>query len=410
MQKGYTLLSVDDDKFIQSVITSSLESEYNIITASTGQEGVALAKREQPDIILLDVEMPGMNGYEVCDLLKHDDDTRAIPVIFLSSLSNLRSRMLGYEAGGADFLVKPFEEPEIKAKINNLIGLTASNAVLKEQATSASDAAYTAMKGSSELGLAIHFVEHIFACHDIESIAKRFFSSSQQLGLQTNLMFVMAGKRSYFKDSGKACPPLEQDVMSTIFDRGQRIVDFGARTQISYPHVSVLIKNMPLSDMDAYGRFKDLMPAMLGAADAKLKTMEVSEAITGQTVQLAEAFAHVRSTLSKVGEQLDENQSKVVHLLSGVLNELEEKIPLMGLEDDQERYLIERLDAAFVGAQDLIEGSESTHRAFKSVTKVLQKLAEKQKTLAQDIEETQRSDDEAEAHTGEGVTGEVELF
>lgn len=413
MRNGYTVLSIDDDKFIRSLVTSCLQADYNVITANNGQQGIQTAEAEQPDVILLDVEMPGMNGYEVCDKLKHNPTTKDIPVVFLSSLSNLRSRMLGYEAGGSDFLVKPFDEPEIRAKLKNLIALRSSNAVLKEQASSASDAAYTAMKGSSELGLAVHFVENIFSGTGIESIAERFFSATRQLSLRCNLMFVINGSRVYFADSGSSCPPLEVDVMSTIFDKGERFVDFGTRTQINYPHVAVLVKNMPLDDMDTYGRYKDLLPAMLGAADARLNTIEMEQAIALQTSQLSDVFDNVKDMLSKVGGELGSSQDSVLSLLRGVLNELEEKIPLMGLEEDQELYLINKLDSTIVGAQSLVEEGENSRKAFGAVISVLEKIAEKQKELAKRVSVNRRGSESpqiSDADAADSVTGEVELF
>ena len=127
MTKLWKILSIDDDAFMHRIIKKELQYTYEVITANSGQVGIDMAIDELPDIILLDVEMPGMNGYEVCDKLKYHDATKSIPVIFLSSLSNIRSRMLGYEAGAADFLVKPFVGGELIAKLNSLVSLKKLN-------------------------------------------------------------------------------------------------------------------------------------------------------------------------------------------------------------------------------------------------------------------------------------------
>ena len=413
MPSGFTVLTIDDDKFVRGVIKNALEPDCDVIEAESGPAGLELAKTKDPDIVILDVEMPGMNGYEVCDHLKHMDETKDIPVIFLSSLSNLRSRMQGYEVGGADFLVKPFDEPEVKAKIKNLINISHSNAMLKEQVDTASVAAYSAMKGSSELGLAIQFVEHIFTARSVDVIAKRFFNATSTLGLRCNLMFVDDGERSYFDDVGKQCRPLEIEVMSTIFDKGQRIVDFGNRTQINYPHVAILVKNMPLDDMEAYGRIKDLLPAMLGATDAKVSTIEIEHAIANQTKQLSDAFSSVQATLTDVGTAMEQNQNRVIAVLSSVLLEMEEKLPTMGLEEDQEKYIISQLDGSLVAAQDLVENGERSKESFQKVIRVLQVLAERQKDLAEQVQyqsDTEDNDASSSGTSDDELTGEVELF
>ena len=88
----WKVLTIDDDALMQKIIKKELQQSYEVISASSGQAGIDSALNELPDIILLDVEMPGMNGYEVCDKLKYHDSTKHIPVIFLSSLSNIGSR------------------------------------------------------------------------------------------------------------------------------------------------------------------------------------------------------------------------------------------------------------------------------------------------------------------------------
>jgi DNA-binding response OmpR family regulator len=142
------ILVIDDDKFIQKVLVKSLRDDYDTEVASSGEQGIALAQRYKPHVILLDVEMPGQNGYEVCDSLKHEAVTCDIPVVFLSSHSSLRERMLGYEVGGQDYLVKPFELEELRAKLGKITGAQAENLSLRSSAASAQNTAMEAMTSS----------------------------------------------------------------------------------------------------------------------------------------------------------------------------------------------------------------------------------------------------------------------
>ena len=103
------ILAIDDDKFIHRVVDETLKDFCKVIHANNGEEGIRSAVKNNSDIILLDVEMPGMNGYEVCDLLKKDSSTSDIPVMFLSGKGALTERVRGYNSGGNDYIVKPFE-------------------------------------------------------------------------------------------------------------------------------------------------------------------------------------------------------------------------------------------------------------------------------------------------------------
>jgi len=96
-------------------------NHFNVVTAKDGLEGIELARREQPNVILLDVVMPGMNGFEVCRRLRGYDDTKNIPIIFLSAKGRKEDRMEGVWAGGYDYVVKPYDPDVLIRKIKQAI-------------------------------------------------------------------------------------------------------------------------------------------------------------------------------------------------------------------------------------------------------------------------------------------------
>lgn len=117
-----TVLVVDDHSASRITAVALLSMEgYTVIEADSGFIAVELVKQQQPDLILLDVMMPGMDGFEVCQLLKQDEDTRLIPVIFITALNDRRSRIQGIEVGADDFLSKPFDRVELVARVKSLV-------------------------------------------------------------------------------------------------------------------------------------------------------------------------------------------------------------------------------------------------------------------------------------------------
>mgnify|MGYP000586015003 CR=1 FL=1 len=414
MAKILKLLSIDDDPFIHKMVQRSLDSNYIVTTASDGTEGIKVALKEKPDIILLDVEMPGMNGYETCDYLKQTTTTADIPIIFLSSLSNSRSKMLGYEAGGTDYLVKPFDASELIAKLNAITDLTQVSSKLKNQVEYATNTAFTAMKGSSELGLAIQYIESSYAIKDCASLAKSFLKITTSLKLNCTLMLQLAGERLYFTSNGEPCSPLETQVVSTLFEKGSRFVDFGCRTQINYPLVALLIKDMPIDDMEAYGRFKDFLPTMLGVTDAKINILETEVNQKNQSQLLIDAFSEVRKILTSYANTLEGNQSSAIELLQTMLTEMEHEVPDLGLDEDQEKHLMSKVDSTVISAQKLVDSSELNTGMFLTVTKLLEKIAEKQLSLISPFTNSEPSNslsiDGVEEDLDDGFTTEVELF
>ncbi|MBH8551354.1 two-component system response regulator [Nostocaceae cyanobacterium CENA357] len=116
------VLVVDDHTASRMTAVALLSMEgYEVIEADCGATAVELVRQKQPDLILLDVMMPGMDGFEVCQLLKQDNHTRLIPVIFITALNDRRSRIRGIEVGADDFLTKPFDRVELAARVKSLV-------------------------------------------------------------------------------------------------------------------------------------------------------------------------------------------------------------------------------------------------------------------------------------------------
>ena len=123
LTKGRVLI-VDDERLSVAIVADSLASSgYEVLTAFNGEEGLRAAHDSSPDVILLDVVMPGINGFTVCRKLKEADATRHIPVVMLTALTDRNSRHEGLEAGAIDFLNKPVDMIELNIRLRNVIEL-----------------------------------------------------------------------------------------------------------------------------------------------------------------------------------------------------------------------------------------------------------------------------------------------
>ena len=115
------ILIVDDAKANVDILVEALRGEYKLSVALDGDAALRSVEKNPPDLVLLDIMMPGLDGYEVCRRLRADEPTREVPVIFLSSLEDVSNKAQGFEVGGNDYLTKPFEVLEIKARVRSLL-------------------------------------------------------------------------------------------------------------------------------------------------------------------------------------------------------------------------------------------------------------------------------------------------
>lgn len=119
MNPTFTLLIVDDEKQNRALLTELLQAEYRIILAKDGRQALERAREHNPDLILLDVLMPEMDGYGVIRELKNDDQTRNIPVIFITALDSAGDEERGLELGAVDYISKPFTPAIVRVRIRN---------------------------------------------------------------------------------------------------------------------------------------------------------------------------------------------------------------------------------------------------------------------------------------------------
>jgi DNA-binding response OmpR family regulator len=116
------VLVVDDEAPIRLLCRVNLEADdMEVIEAADGEAGLALARSEQPDVILLDVMMPAMDGWQVAERLFEDEHTNQIPLVFLTARAELRDRARGLELGGIDYITKPFDPVELGSVVQQLL-------------------------------------------------------------------------------------------------------------------------------------------------------------------------------------------------------------------------------------------------------------------------------------------------
>lgn len=126
------ILIVDDDPSNIRSLAAIFDDEYDILFATDGKKALRVATQEKPDVILLDIMMPEMDGYQVCRLLKSDHLTRDIPIIFITAKSNTDHEILGLEIGAADYIGKPFCAAIVKLRVRNHIELKCAREKLLE--------------------------------------------------------------------------------------------------------------------------------------------------------------------------------------------------------------------------------------------------------------------------------------
>jgi putative two-component system response regulator len=158
-----TLLVVDDEATNLSVMRQILKDNYRLVFAKNGDKALELAREEQPDLILLDVMMPGTSGYDVCAQLKQDKKTAEIPVIFVTALTETADEARGFAVGGVDYITKPVSAPIVRARVATHLSLVRADELKQSRLEIVQRLGLAAEYKDNETGLHVIRMSHYSA-------------------------------------------------------------------------------------------------------------------------------------------------------------------------------------------------------------------------------------------------------
>jgi sigma-B regulation protein RsbU (phosphoserine phosphatase) len=182
---NYRLLIVDDMPVNIKMLGNSLQHEgYQIFFAVSGEEALELATRHKIDLILLDIMMPGMDGYQVCRALKLEERARDIPVVFLTSKTEKEDIVRGFEAGGVDYITKPFNAAELSARVRTHLELRRGRQFLASQAEELAWVNQRLLQKNQRLQQAIDQIETLKKLLPVCAVCKKIRLTGADAGQQ----------------------------------------------------------------------------------------------------------------------------------------------------------------------------------------------------------------------------------
>ncbi|MEM5545489.1 response regulator [Pseudoalteromonas fuliginea] len=365
------ILAVDDEPFNLEIIEEILEDlDFELKVAVSGPECLSMVEDYMPQVILLDVSMPQMNGYEVCKNLKSNPNTAHIIVMFVSARGTVEERMEGYSVGAEDYIVKPFGHDELKSKLNNLNQVLVEKESLEKQVEDATSTAFNAMANSSEMGQIVNYVENIGFINDPQSLGKALIDCLQSFNLQSNVEFRYANVIEHFALHG-VCSPIVIELFEMLKSKG-RLHEFSHRILVNYEYISLLVLNMPDHDPDKHGRIRDHVCFIVSVTEQQLRAIMTKRILVSQQERLNTVANSVHSKFHSLIGLLNDNRKNNERVFKQLQEDLEVRIPTMGLDEDQEVFIYKKVDETI---QNSISREESVQEVKASFAEIEQDLS-----------------------------------
>ncbi|PCJ22239.1 MAG: hypothetical protein COB04_00320 [Gammaproteobacteria bacterium] len=369
MQNKPLVFAVDDDPLNCEIMSELLEDDFQVTTFLAGSECLESVERNTPDLLLLDVGMPGLNGYEVCKLVRTTESMRDIPIIFVSALTTLEDRMEGYEAGGDDYLTKPFKEEELLVKAQLALRNSRNSKELKGQVSIASNTALLAMTNTAEQGVILEFLSDAFNCTQYSELAELIIKSIGQFGLSCGVQFFTADGPMYF-NSDHTDRPIEREIMQMVKNIS-RIHTFRNRTFFSGPDVCILVKNIPVENEELCGRLRDHLALLLKGVESKLKPMRLEIESKRRENTIRKACSKIQENLVFIEMLIKEERNNGLKVLTTMLDSLDEGIHSLGLERDQEEHFTQLIHHSSDDLFTMHENIDQIRNIFSETISVL---------------------------------------
>lgn len=275
------------------------------------------------------------------------------------------------------FLLQPYNRAQLYLQLDILFRSQQEKQQLGQNAQSANEMAMMALASNSEYGHTIQFIEKSYDAHNTEVLAHQLFSFLNGLGISASIMMQLRDSTLFYDSTGNQPTADEQQLLVGFKDAG-RISDFDSQTLINFTQCSLLVKNMPLDDPEKYGRLKDLMPAILGSIDAKLKLLQGEDVVFANAEQTLNAIKRFRRTLFDLANSQNQKNSEALQQVATMSADIYDQLPRLGLEDDQETFIVELIEKTM---DDLAETFQFSSETTASLLFTIEDMKELKQSL-----------------------------
>ncbi|MGD1823967.1 Two-component response regulator, PleD family [Chromobacterium violaceum] len=326
----HRMLVIDDDPIAHQIMQMLFEAELRLTCKVTGEEGLRAVEEEQPEIVLLDIEMEGMDGYEACRRIRQLNLPSQPYIIFVSAHSDPVKRLAAYSVGGEDFVSKPLQPQELTRKVEQALRYRREMHELKSQAQGAMSVAMSAMTDSSALGICLQYFRRLFQAADPGQLMQITLDALGEFGLAAAVQFRDDGKVETLSSAPDS--QLESLLLQDLSAEPQRIVSYDSRCAFNYGPISLLVNNMPVDDEERCGKLKDYLALMAEGAAERANGMIRD----GRPDRLDQ----IRDTLAAIAANQRASQYDTRALLDAMRAQQEDLLAAIGVSEAQAAPLL----------------------------------------------------------------------
>ena len=374
MSNRALILCVDDEPVNLMILEELLQDSYELTSARSGAGCLQQVEMQKPDLILLDVNMPDIDGLETCARLKADPETAEIPIIFVSALASQEELMAGYEAGGDDYITKPFSEEILQKKIEIVLASQQTRQELKKISDRAVAALESNLSLTEELGMVVKFLHQCQTADTLDELAHNVFDCLREFELDSSLLILDEPEnRVWFSDDINR--PMESQILGSL--RGQdRVVSFGTRLALSTDHATILVRNLPTT-RERVDRVREHLSILIEALDRRIHAMQSQQLLDERRDLLSRVLQATRDNLGQLEELHQRQKSRAAEILDAMGKSLEKSMQRLELTEKQQAALTRIIATTAEQCESMHDDGLEIDEQFREIIEELSEALEK---------------------------------
>jgi len=360
------LFVVDDVAATRRLFEQMFRTNYEVETFAGAADCLSRLSEATPDLFILDVEMPDIDGYALCSQLRELPNCRDLPVLFASAAATLDEQLRGYDAGGDDFVVKPVIFPELKPKIDALLRRSQESAALRQQLADSDMLTSLVMANLDEYAVLVKFLRSLNACESYRDVTLAILAMLDAFRLNGVVQFRFPGFELTLNQAGEV-RPLEASIINQVRSLGT-VAEYRNRAAFSFERVSVMVNNMPLADPELCGRLRDHLSISVETADSKLHAMMAQQANRETRDEIAALVQAIGSTVHEFHARYERARGlggEITHLL---LRELDREFANLGMREVQEDSIKEVVISSSNELMRVFDFSDETEATLQTLS------------------------------------------
>ncbi len=372
------VLVVDDNAATRTLHRALLAKQFEVVTAGSGEEAIELCKAQEPDLVVLDIEMPDMDGIQTCRKLR---EWSQVPVIFATGHESLDEHLRAYDAGGNDIVTKPVHSEILLRKAALVIRQHRASAELVEEHQSLHKMAMEFLSSVGQSGALLNFMRASVACRSHQELGQRLFETAGDLGMACSVMLRHRDGPTYITPHGDATP-IEKAIFEQSAAMG-RCFQFGQRLAVNYDRVSIIVANMPdeETEPDLAGRTRDNIAILAETTEALCDNVDMRMESVERAEQLQVTWGRMVTTVESLRQKYLQMMGDTRILLQELVDKVERSFGWLGASESQEVQMSNELDQSIQSVLALLAEGGDFDREF---SKVLESLKNKDESSAED--------------------------